>query len=113
MAAELERENPAFGAEVSRLRPLVARLQGMPREAWEDVEPPPPVLPDAAPEPEAGPVTAETSSAIGTARLLPRQARLEVVGQGSASEHARNLLSAGADELARRSRVAGVIPGGP
>jgi anti-sigma-K factor RskA len=49
-AAELERDDPAFGAEVARLKPLVTRLQGLPPDTWENVEPPPLVLPpDATP----------------------------------------------------------------
>ncbi len=49
-AAELERDDPAFSAEVARLKPLVTRLQGLSSEAWENVEPPPLVLPpDAMP----------------------------------------------------------------
>lgn len=49
----LIREDPGFRAEVERLRPVVARLDAMPAQAWEPVEPPPldvdiPVEPEAA-----------------------------------------------------------------
>ncbi len=51
-ATGLEREDPAFGAEVARLKPLVTRLQGLPPDAWETVDPPALVLPpDATPAP--------------------------------------------------------------
>lgn len=46
--AETERllgEDPALRAEVERLRPAVARLEDLPPEAWEDLEPPPLSLP--------------------------------------------------------------------
>ena len=36
----LAHEDPAIAAEVARLRPIVTRLQTMPDEAWEPVEPP-------------------------------------------------------------------------
>jgi anti-sigma-K factor RskA len=39
------REDPAFRAEFERLRPAVQRLEQLPREAWEDVEPPPLAIP--------------------------------------------------------------------
>ena len=51
-AAELERNDRAFGADVARLKPLVTRLQGLSPDAWESVEPPPLALPpDATPAP--------------------------------------------------------------
>jgi len=51
-AAELERDDPVFGADVARLKPLVTRLQGLSPDAWESVEPPALVLPpDATPAP--------------------------------------------------------------
>jgi len=34
-AAELERDDPVFGADVARLKPLVTRLQGLSPDAWE------------------------------------------------------------------------------
>jgi anti-sigma-K factor RskA len=37
--------DPALRDEVERLRPVVTRLQGVPAEAWEGVEPPPLRLP--------------------------------------------------------------------
>jgi anti-sigma-K factor RskA len=36
------RRDPAFRAEVERLRPLVLRLETLPAEAWEGIAPPPP-----------------------------------------------------------------------
>jgi anti-sigma-K factor RskA len=52
-AEELLRTDPAFRAEVERLRPVVARLEAMPDEAWNPAEPPPldfdiPVEPEPA-----------------------------------------------------------------
>ena len=40
-ARAAERDDPAFRAEVARLRPAVEGLRGLPREAWDPVEPPP------------------------------------------------------------------------
>jgi anti-sigma-K factor RskA len=40
-AERLMREDPGFRAEVERLRPAVQSLEELPREAWEDLEPPP------------------------------------------------------------------------
>ncbi len=53
-AERLLREDPGFQEEVDRLRPAVQRLEQLPREAWEDLEPPPlavPVLEAEAPTP--------------------------------------------------------------
>jgi len=47
-AAAFERamaDDPSLRAEVERLRPVVARLQAVPSEAWEGIQPPPLVLP--------------------------------------------------------------------
>jgi anti-sigma-K factor RskA len=44
--------DPALRAEVERLRPVVGRLDALPGEAWEDVEPPPLAVP---PSPAAAP----------------------------------------------------------
>jgi anti-sigma-K factor RskA len=51
--AEL-REDPALRAEAERLSPVVARLLGLDRSAWE----PPPALPPLPELPEAGPARA-------------------------------------------------------
>jgi anti-sigma-K factor RskA len=57
-AAEFERQlaaDPELRTEVERLRPVVARLEGLPAEVWEPVEPPPLTLPgDAAGAEPAG-----------------------------------------------------------
>lgn len=53
-AERLLREDPAFRAEADRLRPAVRRLEQLPPEAWEDLEPPPlavPAVGAAAPTP--------------------------------------------------------------
>lgn len=43
------RDDPGFRAEVERLSPVVARLEALPREGWEALEPPPLRMPaDAA-----------------------------------------------------------------
>jgi len=44
-AERLLREDPGFREEVDRLRPAVQRLEELPREAWEDLEPPPLAIP--------------------------------------------------------------------
>jgi anti-sigma-K factor RskA len=41
VAERLLREDASFRAEVERLRPLIARLEALPREAWEPEAPPP------------------------------------------------------------------------
>lgn len=41
-AERLMREDPAFRAQVERLRPTAERLAELPAEAWQDLEPPPP-----------------------------------------------------------------------
>jgi anti-sigma-K factor RskA len=46
-AERLLREDPAFRAEVERLRPAVTQLESLPPEAWERIEPPPLALPAA------------------------------------------------------------------
>jgi anti-sigma-K factor RskA len=40
-AERLMSENPGFRSEVERLRPIVAHLDAVPAEIWEEVEPPP------------------------------------------------------------------------
>jgi len=53
-AAEFERRiaaDPRLREEVERLRPLVARLEGLPAEVWEAPQPPPLVLPEDAARP--------------------------------------------------------------
>lgn len=41
-ADRLMRDDPDFRAQVERLRPTVARLEELPPEAWQELEPPPP-----------------------------------------------------------------------
>jgi anti-sigma-K factor RskA len=77
-AAELERrlaEDPALRDEVERLRPLVAKLEAVPEEAWE-----PPTPPPLSPPPErrrrprpgwlSGPMALRPAPAAGLAALL-------------------------------------------
>lgn len=55
-AAALERRldaDPELRAEVERLRPVVARLEQMPAEAWETTQPPPLAMPAEAAAPAA------------------------------------------------------------
>jgi anti-sigma-K factor RskA len=59
-AERLMRDDPAFRAEVERLRPLVARLEALPDEAWDPPVPPPLRMPaDARPVAERGPSLGE------------------------------------------------------
>lgn len=52
-------DDPALRAEAERLRPVVARLESLPDEAWEDAPEPPPLrLPGAADAPVSAPVSA-------------------------------------------------------
>lgn len=51
--AAFERESsgdPELAAMVDELRPIVGRLESLPDESWEPVEPPPLVMPGSAPE---------------------------------------------------------------
>ncbi|MFN8124416.1 MAG: anti-sigma factor [Thermoleophilia bacterium] len=48
-------EDPAFRAEVERLRPVVAALEALPGDAWDLPEPPPLRHPDAVPAAEPRP----------------------------------------------------------
>jgi len=70
-------EDPAFRAEVERLRPLIGRLEGLPGEAWEHVysthEPEP--LP-ASPVPPASP----SPPARRRRRIAPRPALVGFTG---------------------------------
>ncbi|MGB2850687.1 MAG: anti-sigma factor [Solirubrobacterales bacterium] len=45
-AERLMREDPSFRAQVEHLRPAVSRLESLPAEAWQQLEPPPLVLGD-------------------------------------------------------------------
>ncbi len=72
-AAAFERAlagDPALQAEVERLRPIVTRLQAVPAEAWEGVEPPPLRLPPLAPAPRRRLVLRPVVAAVCALALL-------------------------------------------
>ena len=60
-AEERMRTDPEFREQVERLRPTVARLEELPDEAWQDLEPPPP------------PSAADLEGAGATAPVKPRR----------------------------------------
>ena len=102
-------EDAELRAEVERLRPVVARLEALPAEGWEDVPEPPPLrLPDAAtaPQPQAerrrrrwlrGPLVVRPAfAALGAAALL-------VLGIGLGTLIDEDGGSSGAPTVAQRT----------
>jgi anti-sigma-K factor RskA len=68
-------EDPALHAEVDGLRPVVARLEQLPEEAWAPPEPPPLQMPaDAVEEPAPKPRRARHSWLSGALTLRPAAA---------------------------------------
>ncbi len=69
-AAAFERQieaDPELRQEVERLRPLVARLEGLPAEVWEAPQPPPLVMPEDAVQPS--PAQAAAAPPVSRRRL--------------------------------------------
>ena len=70
-AAAFERElagDPELGAMVDELRPVVGRLEGLPDEAWDQVEPPPLVMPGTPPDTGRTPVPTSPRRGFGWLR---------------------------------------------
>jgi len=82
-AERLLREDPAFRAEVDRLRPAVLRLEELPREAWEDLEPPPLAVPAPAASAPTPPTRSRRRFVLRPAIAALASVALVLVGVGA------------------------------
>jgi anti-sigma-K factor RskA len=97
--AEFERAmaaDPALREEVERLRPVVTRLERVPHDAWEEVEPPPLMMPGDAAAPDAVPRHGgDPDGAVARRRRLAAVPRRLVLRPVVAALAAVALLAAG------------------